>query len=342
VLSTEEAGGVMSLTLLRALIGDDGALTGIAVSMDGDVRNDLDVAQDVADALEPTLTDQGIGLLLFKKVNVDISVLVANVFTSLFLVLGLFSIGVGILLIVLIFTMLAAERRPEMGMARAVGQRRRQLIQQFVSEGTSYALLAGGLGVALGIVATFIIAAIVNNLFGEFFPIRAEVSARSLVAAFSLGVVITFLSVVASSIKISRMNVVAAIRDIPDVSNPKRRIRDAGRLRPRPRRLLRLFPHDQLLRHRRPRRRRGDRDHRLRHRQLPRLRRHAPGAGRGGRRRRSDRRPGRRRPALPPGRGPPRSTTPPSSASPSSGSSGSTPPAWPASRTTSRPSRATS
>ena len=121
--------------------------------------------------------------------------------------------------------MLAAERRPEMGMARAVGQRRRQLVQQFVSEGTTYALMAGGLGVVLGIVATYIIAAIVNNLFGEFFPISAQVSARSLTAAFALGVVITFLSVVAASIKISRMNVVAAIRDIPDVTNPKRRIR---------------------------------------------------------------------------------------------------------------------
>ena len=225
VVSEVEAGGVMPLAQLRDLIGDEQALTGFAVSFDGGVRNDLDTAQEVADALEPTLSAQGVGLLLFKKVNVDISVLVANVFTSLFLVLGLFSIGVGILLIVLIFTMLAAERRPEMGMARAVGQRRRQLIQQFVSEGTSYALLAGGVGVALGIVATFIIAAVVNNLFGEFFPVEAEVSARSLLAAFALGVVITFLSVVASSIKISRMNVVAAVRDIPEVSNPKRRVR---------------------------------------------------------------------------------------------------------------------
>jgi len=225
VIAYLEAGGVMSLAALRGIVGDDQALTGVAISLNGGVRNDLDMSQDVADAFEPTLSAQGIGLLLFKKVNVDISVLVANVFTSLFLVLGLFSIGVGILLIVLIFTMLAAERRPEMGMARAVGQSRRQLIQQFVSEGTSYALLAGVVGVLLGIVATFIISAVVNNLFGEFFPVQAEVSPRSLLAAFSLGVVITFLSVVASSIKISRMNVVAAIRDIPEVSNPKRRPR---------------------------------------------------------------------------------------------------------------------
>ncbi len=61
---------------------------------------------------------------------------------------GLFSIAAGILLIVLIFAMLAAERRAEMGMARAVGTQRRQLIQQFVAEGTGYALLAGLVGAA--------------------------------------------------------------------------------------------------------------------------------------------------------------------------------------------------
>jgi putative ABC transport system permease protein len=42
--------------------------------------------------------------------------------------------------------MLAAERRSEMGMARAVGTHRRQLIQQFVAEGAGYALLAGIVG----------------------------------------------------------------------------------------------------------------------------------------------------------------------------------------------------
>ena len=42
---------------------------------------------------------------------------------------------------------------------------------------------------------------------------------RSLVVAYCLGVVITFLAVVGSSWKISRLNVVAAIRDIPDVEH---------------------------------------------------------------------------------------------------------------------------
>ncbi len=54
--------------------------------------------------------------------------------------------------------MLAAERRPEMGMARAVGTHRRQLIQQFIAEGSGYALLAGLVGAALGVAATYGIA----------------------------------------------------------------------------------------------------------------------------------------------------------------------------------------
>ena len=40
--------------------------------------------------------------------------------------LGLFSIGAGVLLIFMIFVMLAAERKPEMGMARAVGTQARR------------------------------------------------------------------------------------------------------------------------------------------------------------------------------------------------------------------------
>src|SRR3712207_6746584 len=114
-----------------------------------------------------------------------------------------------------------------MGMARAVGAQRRQLIQQFVAEGSGYALLAGLVGAALGVAATVAIALAINALFGgDLFAIEASVSPRSLVVAYCLGVVITFLAVVVSSWRISRLNVVAAVRDIPDVPrSPRRRLR---------------------------------------------------------------------------------------------------------------------
>ncbi len=46
--------------------------------------------------------------------------------TSVFVLFGLFSVAAGVLLIFLIFMMLAAARKSEMGMARAVGTKRNQ------------------------------------------------------------------------------------------------------------------------------------------------------------------------------------------------------------------------
>ncbi len=147
----------------------------------------------------------------------------ATKLTTIFIVLGLFSVSSGVLLIVLIFTMLASERRSEMGMERAVGAHRRQLIQQFVAEGSGYALLAGVIGAALGVAATFGIAAGLKAFFGDYVPVEAHVEPQSMIVAYCLGVVITFATVVISSWKISRINIVAAIRDMPDYSSPRRK-----------------------------------------------------------------------------------------------------------------------
>ena len=113
----------------------------------------------------------GLGVDTVKSQAVDDGERIASTFTSIFLILGLFSIMAGILLIVLIFTMLAAERRSEMGMARAVGTQRKQLIQQFIAEGAGYALLAGIVGSALGVVASIGIANGMKLLFGQFFEV---------------------------------------------------------------------------------------------------------------------------------------------------------------------------
>jgi len=219
-------GMVVPLDRLQASTNQAGLVTLLGISNRGGVEDGLDLTDEVVAKLQPLLVGQDLGIDEIKANAIDESETFAQIFTGLFLILGLFSIAVGILLIVLIFTMLAAERRSEMGMARAIGTHRRQLIQQFVAEGSGYALLAGMVGAALGVVATVAIAVAIDALFGEFFPVEASVSPRGLVVAYCLGVVITFIAVVASSWKISRLNVVAAVRDIPDVPpSPRRRLR---------------------------------------------------------------------------------------------------------------------
>ena len=214
---------VMPLDRVQALTGQPETLTGIAISNAGGVRDSLGPTDAVVATLAPALAGQQLGVEAWKRDNVELAESVATLFTGLFLVLGLFSVAAGVLLIVLIFTMLAAERRSEMGMARAVGAQRGQLIQQFLAEGAGYALLSGLVGAALGVLATVGIAGGLRLLVGEFLSIEPRVTPRSLVVAYCLGVVITFLTVAGSSWKISRLNVVAAVRDIPDVHSPKRK-----------------------------------------------------------------------------------------------------------------------
>ena len=71
-----------------------------------------------------------------------------------------FSIAAGILLIFLIFVMLAAERRGELGIARAIGTRRGHLVQMFIFEGArvrprrrARRRRCSGVAVAFGMVA---------------------------------------------------------------------------------------------------------------------------------------------------------------------------------------------
>ena len=226
VLSTSDSYGlVVPLARLQAATGNQGKISFIAVSNTGDNVAGLTKSDRVYDALRPALDGQGIGVSRIKQQLSDQSASISSGLTGLFLVLGLFSIAVGVLLIILIFSMLAAERRPEMGMARAVGQQRRHLIQQFIAEGSGYALLSGLVGAAIGTGIILILARILSAVIGDSFPITGDVTPRSIIVGYCLGVIMTFLAIVVASIRASQLNVVAAIRDLPDRSDPKRKLR---------------------------------------------------------------------------------------------------------------------
>ncbi|HVL23657.1 MAG TPA: FtsX-like permease family protein [Thermomicrobiales bacterium] len=211
----------MHLAPLQDLTGNRGRISGIGVSNAGDAREGLARTDAVVNLLKPQLAPYDLLINTIKQDNVDQAELIANVFVTVFVVFGLFSISVGILLIVLIFTMLAAERRSEMGMERAVGAQRRQLIQQFIAEGAGYTLLSGLAGTLLGGVIALGIGVGLQRAFGDLIKITPYVQPRSLVIAYALGVVITFLAVGLASWRVSHLNVVAAVRDIPELYRAK-------------------------------------------------------------------------------------------------------------------------
>ncbi len=206
---------------MREVTGISEDWNAVLVSNSGDSREGAKHSDEVTTGLNERLAGSGLVASDFKAQFLEEAEFAGSVFVTMFIGFGLFSISVGVLLIVLIFTMLAAERRGEMGMMRAVGGQRRQLIQQFLSEGAGYTLLSGLVGTALGVGAAWVIARAVSSMTGGFFAIEMFVHPRSLVIAYALGVIITFMAVIFSSWRASRLNVVAALRDIPEIHRPR-------------------------------------------------------------------------------------------------------------------------
>lgn len=216
------AGG-MAVPLERAqrLLGYSDRISSIEVTNRGGVQDGVQHTDAAMAALDDALKDSIYRAVPVKQNDIELAQFVGNSFLTLFLIFGMFSIAVGILLIFLILVMLAAERKSEMGMARAVGMKRRQLTEMFLAEGIAYDLVSALLGAALGVGVAFLIAQFTARMVGDFFTITPAATWKSLIIAFTLGVVVTFATIVISSWRISNLNIVRAIRDLPEPSTAR-------------------------------------------------------------------------------------------------------------------------
>lgn len=141
-------------------------------------------------------------------------------FSQLFIGIGTFAVIAGLLLLINIFVMLAEERKSTLGMMRAVGMRRSDLVRGFVIEGVLYALLAAVAGAVFGIAVGWVIVRLASKIFASFgdfsLDFRFHADVASVVGGFCLGMLMGSVTVVVTSIRISRVNIIRAIRDLPE------------------------------------------------------------------------------------------------------------------------------
>jgi putative ABC transport system permease protein len=194
------------------LVSNAGGVEGGAAASD-QVKGKLQAA------LGP-LARQGTAVATPKRELLDEAELIGAEFGALFLFVGSFAIIAGVLLLVNVFVMLAEERKSELGMLRAVGMRRGRLVRGFVLEGTVYALVAAALGLVAGLGVGWAVVEVTARIFAGFTEegvpeLAFTVTSTSLVNGFAAGFLIAFLTVALTSVRISRVNIIAAIRDLP-------------------------------------------------------------------------------------------------------------------------------
>ncbi|MDP8944464.1 MAG: FtsX-like permease family protein [Actinomycetota bacterium] len=217
---------VMPLQRLQERVGKEGRINAVLITHKGPAIEGAAGTGATKDALRPLLEENDLRAEPVKKEAIDQADQGGETFTSIFLLFGQFSVGAGVLLIFLIFVMLAAERKHELGIARAVGMRRGHLMRMFAFEGALYALLASAVGSVAGVGLGWLMVRVIGKAFaGSGFEIYFATSPENVVIAFCLGMVLTFAVVLISSWWVSRLNVVRAIRDIPEPDRKGRSVK---------------------------------------------------------------------------------------------------------------------
>jgi putative ABC transport system permease protein len=208
--------GLFEATTLVAAAPRDQLL----VSLDGGVLD----TREISDATVADL-DAALGSLAGVEIEASKAVVLDNAesqgagLSKLFSTIGAFSVLAGILLLINLFAMLAEERKTELGMLRAVGFTRRRLTRVFAVEGALYALAASVSGAVAGIGIGWLVAVVAGPIFGSTESGAATpvvIKPLSLAIGASTGLVISLVTIWVTSIRIARLNIIRAIRDLPE------------------------------------------------------------------------------------------------------------------------------
>jgi putative ABC transport system permease protein len=96
------------------------------------------------------------------------------------------------------------ERTPEIGLRRAIGATRVDVIRQFVLETTLIAVAGGGIGLALGVV--------MSRLIAGFAGWSTIVTGGSVLLAFLVSVVVGLVSGIYPAMKAAALDPIQALR----------------------------------------------------------------------------------------------------------------------------------
>ncbi|MFW6120120.1 MAG: ABC transporter permease [Petrotogales bacterium] len=218
----------------RELLGIniDNAFTELLVSNKGDYISGASHSTEVEQLIEEN-TPESLSVRVNKVKEEQIEDVSQSNIDILFLALSFFAILAGVLLLANIYFMLAEERRTELGTLRALGYTRKKVSMVILYEGFFYSILASIIGVPVGMgISKFLLDKFVDlftnitglipvegaSQFGQTFQMSFSfyIKPQSIFYGFFLGLIVPMAVVIYSSRKISKMNIVKAVRGIPE------------------------------------------------------------------------------------------------------------------------------
>ncbi|MFI5274513.1 MAG: ABC transporter permease, partial [Ktedonobacterales bacterium] len=128
---------VLPLATFQQLLGVGDRINHIYVANAGDGLTGVGLSDEIA-ARADFLLPADVRADTVKQDGVQLALSAQDIFGRILTLYTSFALAIGLLLIFLIFALLAAERRAELGMVRALGMRRGAVIWMLLYEGATY------------------------------------------------------------------------------------------------------------------------------------------------------------------------------------------------------------
>jgi putative ABC transport system permease protein len=211
---------VLSLSALQQLVQAQGQINHIYIANAGNGLTGVGYSDTIAYDIENTVNYE-LRVSEVKQQGVQLSLQAQDIFGRILTLFTLFSLSIGLLLIFLIFVLLAAERRAELGMARALGMRRSHIVRMLLFEGGAYDAMAATAGILTGLGLGILVVQLVSPTIARIgFPLTISIQPGSMIVAFCLGLLFTLMTIWLAAWTVSRMTIAAALRDLPEPPTP--------------------------------------------------------------------------------------------------------------------------
>ena len=220
------------LANLRPLIGDQGVNV-IRLSAPGYGMTEMDQAHNLAPQVRTALQALPGGPVLrvreVKREDFDAQVKQVDGTRGIYTALSLFIALAGAALVVNLGLALAEERRPRHAVLRALGLGRAGMVVLSVLEGGLYTLAAAvvalvpGALVGLGLVALLYVRTQSVAVENRAAPVQYAITPGSLALSIAIGGLIVLVTLLATSVRSSRMQISSAIKNLPEPTRQRKR-----------------------------------------------------------------------------------------------------------------------
>jgi putative ABC transport system permease protein len=198
LFTQQTARGELAIQTIALQVGSAGDIDNVREEIESVLRKRHGLTGD--DKNDFTVVSMEQMLSMFQQVT-GIFTIVLGAIASISLLVG----GIGIMNIMLVSV---TERTREIGVRKAVGAKRRDILVQFLLEAAMLSLLGGGIGILGGWMLSFLISQVD---FGGI-VIHSVVSADIVVLAVTVSVIIGLASGVYPAMRAARLNPIDALR----------------------------------------------------------------------------------------------------------------------------------